>query len=247
MKRYVKLTALFCVLIIVIMTFCSCNVLDELKMQRINSISGDNLLLEYQGKKYKALTFKHDRYINIDVTEYCFVVDPEVPLLFINSFGKEAEYDGEKDLIYCDYVYYATEENYDKYNKILRDGKMDSYRLSYLTYDDDYNLMKKYYVLDKKTVDLIEGTKVNVMGQELKYYDYSNWEVIELDSCDSNNLIYKSNAVTLYHDVSNNKYGIILSDDGDVQIIKEFPENGFAAIRELFAMSKGTNNKNVVY
>lgn len=247
MKRYLKNILLMCLLIACLLSFCSCNMLDEMKRQRFNSINGDNLLLEYQGKEYMALTFKHDRYLSMNKIEYGFVVDPEIPLLLIGFFGRTAEYDIEKDLICLDYVYYASEENYDKYNKILQEGKLDHYRLSIWTHDDDYNIMQEYHILDKRTVDLIDGTKDNVMGQELKYYDYSNWEKIMLDSCDSNNLIYKSNTVTLYHDISNNKYGIILSDDGDVQIIKKFPESGFADIRKLFEIYNGTNNEETVY
>ena len=141
--------------------------------------------MEYQGKKYKALTFKHDRYINIDVTEYCFVVETEVPLLLINNFGKKAEYDGKKDLICCNYVYYATEENYDEYNKILREGKLDYYRsYKYVVDEEKQQVFTEYYVLDEKTTEVIKNTLNNVVSKEVKDFGYAGVEFLRLDASD---------------------------------------------------------------
>ena len=246
-KKTLKLFAVLCIAALTMILLCSCDLIDELKLQRIDSPNGDNLTLIYQGKEYKALTFKSDRYITMNRTERCYIVEPDVPLLLIDAFGRSANYDGELDLIESNYVYYAPDDKYDEYDKIMQRGKLDFYRLSYYDFDEDHNWCENYYVLDQKAVDLINGTKDNVVGKDRNSYGSARIEEIYLDSCDSKNVIYKSNTVTLYHDTVNNKYGLLLSDDQGVEIMKEFPESGFEIARSLFEKNNGRDYYGDVY
>ncbi len=238
MKKYFKIITLFCLMAMSVIVLSSCNMLDDLREQRIVALDEDYEVLEYKGNKYMVLENFYDRQINFLSSKTCYVVEEDVPLLFLDSFGMWSRYSEDNDLIEAYGKYYCTFDKHEKYTDILKNGKLDHYRVSCWVYDEETDMMDtEYIVLDERTTDLIKGTIDNTIGQEVNYFNY-NYEFLWIDACDSENLLIEKNAVQLYYDSNNNKYGIVLSESSDgITVIKEFPENGYNLIADLFAKS----------
>ncbi len=236
MKKIIKILFLVCILSLILTVLCSCSLIDELKEQRIDYIDVENQVLEYNGKQYKVLN-TYDRAISFDESKRCYVAEKEIPLLLIQDFGRSAYYAEDKDLIQMGDTYYCTLDKYEHYADILKNGKLDCYRsYKYVVDEEKQQVFTESFVLDEKTTEVIKNAVVNVVGQQVTYFDYSNWEFLNLDSCDSENFLVAYDTVQLYKDNLNNKYGVRVTL-GEAHIIKEINENTANLIAELFVMA----------
>lgn len=237
MKKIIKKLLLVCIVALALTALCSCSLIDELKEQRIDYIDVENQVLEYNGKQYKVLSNTYERNIAFDESKHCYVAEKEIPLLLIQDFGVSAYYAEDKDLIRMGDTYYCTLDKYEHYADILKNGKLDCYRsYKYVVDEEKQQVFTEHFVLDEKTTEVIKNAVVNVVGQQVTYFDYSYWEILNLDSCDSENFIVEYDTVQLYKDKLNNKYGVRVTL-GEVHVIKEISEEYANLIAELFAMA----------
>ncbi|MBQ4116175.1 MAG: hypothetical protein IJD37_02230 [Clostridia bacterium] len=237
MKKIIKKFLLVCIVALALTALCSCDLIDELKEQRIDYIDVENQVLEFNGKQYKVLSNTYERNIAFDESKHCYVAEKEIPLLLIQDFGRSAYYAADKDLIRMGDTYYCTLDKYEHYADILKNGKLDRYRsYKYVVDEKKQQVFTEYYVLDEKTTGVIKNTLNNVVGKEVKDFDYAGVEFLHLDACDSENFLVEYDGIQLYKDGVNNKYGIrVFVDESDV--IKEFSEGDSEVISKLFAMA----------
>lgn len=240
MKKIAKLALLLCIVLTSLSFLCSCDLVDELREQRIEFVDGedgyDYSRLEYKGVIYKKLPdFKKDREIVMDDSIRCHIVDKEVPLLLIQDVGYSARYDKSKDVIRYAGSFYCPLDKYDRYAETLATGNVDFYRsIEYVVDEQKQQVYTKYYVLSERAVSIINDTSRNTVGRQVRKYNYEDWVYLTLDACDRDNLIVEEGKIQLYHDTANNKYGIMITPGDHSYIIKEFIGNGVEDIAEIF-------------
>ena len=212
--KNLKKIILVAFLIMVSLSLCSCDMLDEIRDTRIEMAENGTIL--YDDKEYKLLSNPNNYLISLedgrDIDAFT-VVDEEVPLLLTDMFGTICYYDDNLDIIYLNGEYYCTEEKYDKYSNILLNGKLDRYKIDYLVedlnYKGEYVTRNLLYIFDKKTVDKINcATFVMDTRQDTIY----NYDYIMLDRCDETGFIVNPSVLMLYRDKRTNEYGVMVYD-----------------------------------
>ncbi|MBR6918533.1 MAG: hypothetical protein IKN38_10150 [Clostridia bacterium] len=118
-----------------LLCFSSCLALDRAKEHqmflgekvRVRSEGNDNYAdrdIIFKDKTYVRVApygFYETRYFRFDFTfrdEYR-VTDTDVPVLLAEQYGTVAEYDADLDIIWYADSFYCTEENYEKYSRLL--------------------------------------------------------------------------------------------------------------------------------
>lgn len=233
MKNRVKLICLILIALIISVFFSSCDYIDEMKAKRVDYTEDESVVV-FNKKEYYLLENTLRRSINMSDYDRLYAAKEDLPLLLLEDFGEYAQYSSGIEVIKINGNYYCLKDKYDYYSEILEKGVTDSFRSYRQVWDEDEHYHKtEYYVIDKKTTDLIKGTLDKAVGFEVE--DINGLEYLHLDSCDEANLVVEEDTVQLYHDTKNGKYGILLTDySNDRLIAKEFPEEGSALIEKLF-------------
>lgn len=235
MNRLLKYAFLTVVFLLLVGCLCSCDYLDDLKEKRIDTISDDRSILEYKGNKYMMLDNQSGHKVNTDDAIGGLVVENDVPLLLMPFFGSFGQYIERKNILVYRDRYYCTLDKHEAYQRIFDEGVTDNY--SCVRYFIDYEKMhidSEVYLFPDELTDVIKDTLKNKVGREISASSYKALDKFNIDSCDSECLIYDARTAIIYVDDNKKTCGLALYGGGDKYIIKEMPEGSYEKYAKLF-------------
>lgn len=234
MKKTLKILFLGCTCLFLAALLCSCGIVEDLKQRRVYTVDEDYEVLEYQGIQYKKLK-NNNRELCFEESLHCYAAESDLPLLLIQDFGTSAYYDETRDMIRFRGQYYTVDKNYEKYSDVLKNGVLDHYRCyEYIVDEEKKQIDSRSYVLSEDATRIIKETAYDTVGRQIDPDMQGNWEYLEIDACDGENLLVDRGAVQLYHDYINDSYGILVESGDGICIVKEFQKGDFGVIREIF-------------
>ena len=243
MKKCVRMIALVVLSAIFTSMLTSCNMLDEMKENRVDVIEDDGTIWEYKGTKYKLIDVKSRNTVNCCRDFNLVYAEKDVPLLVRDIFGSICDYCEQKDiLIRRSYStdsahYFCTLDKYEEYCKAL-DSELTHYKFEYRALFEDTRRVVSY-MLDDELNGLITATlELGAMDGVHRDDIYETWQFFHLDKCDGMDLVEQKDAVTLYRDAYG-YFGIVFEqknlDDGMVELkIGRFPEEYRQKLSQLY-------------
>lgn len=241
MKKFVKIFLLLCITILTLSVLCSCNVVDELKEQRINFVDGEDrnynvTILEYKGVQYKKLINKANKQISFDNDIRCYAVEKDIPLLLIQDIGYSARYDKDKDVIRYAGDYFCHPDKYKEYSMVINSGVTENFRsIEYVVDEEKKQVYTQYYVINDDATLAINDAFINKVGRKYDEAETYDWDFVDLDSCDKTNFIIDDKyRVRLYHDTKKDSYGVVITPGDGTFLIKEIDEKWWGEMAEIF-------------
>lgn len=225
MKNKFRSLMLFLVCFVSVLALTSCNMLDELRAERVDVLDEDGSVLEYRGTKYKKLPES----ININVTHcvdnYLHSVDSDVPLLLTDAQGESCYYCVRKDILIKDRFlpadktpqFFCTLDKYEEYCEALKLKELECYKFEYRERDTVTGryLETESYILDEELTEIINEAVTDGKQEQIKGGSgYDNWTVVTLSKCDSNDLVELKNSCMLFYDNKGN-YGVIVAESSN--------------------------------
>ena len=234
MKRFVKCLLLLVSCILLTSTLCSCDYLDELKEMRIDALDEDRTVLEYKGNKYMLLENPRKCKINTDDSLGCYVVDSDVPLLWLSSFGYRGEYSARKNIIMYREKYYCTLDKHEEYQKILNEADLDSYCcIRYLVDYENMDIYSEFYIFPEELNSALREASEGV-GKSISKEEYNELDRVNISQCDKAGLLYDSNVATVYIDDEKKTCGLAYYGGNDLFLTKELPAGSYEKYSKLF-------------
>ena len=212
MKK-MKLIALTLLIVLCVSFLCSCDMLDELKAQRIIAQEDGTLLCD--GQVYRILPKLNNSYVDCRFVENGFVVDEDVPLLLIQNFGRRAFIDPELNIIdYADEKY-CLEADYDRYSEIIKNENLDRYKVDdwYYNYESDKS-ERVYHIFDEKEMEQINAILQSAVVKETTDWYDPNIEMLEIYRCDRTGLLRDDSPLTgIYRRFDGSSRGIVVYNE----------------------------------
>ena len=157
--KAIKRIAALVLLAALALSLTSCLSLDEAKAHHMKFTDDSFETVSFGGKTYKRLPSDKNGYMfNLAFfeTENYWLTAEDVPVLLSDRYGSAARYEKDHDLIYCPafyfdsdggeyYMYYssdssqyfyATEEHYDEYSKMLSEPDLTAFATTVLELSD---------------------------------------------------------------------------------------------------------------
>lgn len=191
--KYFKSILLTCLLALVLMSLCSCNMLDELKNKHVIYDEDNPETVEFRGEKYVRITLNPFVSLNYGVSDVVYAEEKDFPLLLLEKNGKYSVYYEKNDLIcvnsrgYTEFVY-THEDNVDKYNKVLENENLSHYKFEYYYYDIFLNKrLEKSYILNDEITQIINDHQKEGAGENIPINTVTKY--LKLTRCDENDLI----------------------------------------------------------
>lgn len=250
MKKTVRLIALAILSVLFVSMLTSCNMLDEMKENRVDVLEEDGTIMEYKGTKYKFIDVKSRNRVNYCRDYNLVYAEKDVPLLVREQFGRLCTYCEHSDiLIKNSYTaeeahFYCTLDKYEEYCKALL-SELTHYKFEYRALFEDTRRVVSY-MLDEELNGLINATLERGATEEVQRDDiYSTWQFFRLDKCDANDLVEQKEAVNICIDPFGH-FGIVFEerklDEGTVEIkIGRFPEEYTEKLSQLYNTYIKTN------
>ena len=251
MKARIKFFAVVMVSVLCVMLLTSCNLIDELREKRVVALDEDIEVIEYKGTKYKRLPYFSTYQIDVDTRENGYIVESDVPLLLIDSFGLLCHFDNELGIIRRGDMFYSKLSEYEKYSNMLNEGKLDSYKFEQYFYNPDNGFSEQVdTILDPEVVEIINETVKYTEGYTREENDYS-WEFIGLKKCSADGILESvEDSFDLFRDPKNNKIcGLVIYDhyQSSGVLIKNFNEEDVEIINKIFDEYNENINKYYTY
>lgn len=253
MKRIIKILTAVALIGILCMLFTGCDMLDEMKANHA-IMSDDMQKISFRGDTYLKLPDGTPPYVSPNY-EAIFTTKADVPVLLSEDFGYYTDYDPLRCLLkvnsptdynYDDpvtidhygymssgqeYLYYCSEETYDKYIDILEQNEAD--RIGFFDYGETYYTA----VLSSKTSQEIIDLMTSAKGMTTEIYEEALSKeydgIYELYRCDKEillredlyNFAFSISANREVYFLNNtNGTGAKLSDDAAEDITDDYYE-----------------------
>ncbi len=157
MKRMLRVAALFAALLVLCVSLCGCDELDEMRIK--HALWNEDGTISWGDKTYVEIS-EHQLLTMMETWEPVYVTESDVPLLFSEDFGDEMWYNPSQPAILCDYYnerYYCAEEEYDDIIAMLKGEEEIGFTKWYHVYYDD-NAEAQEYVLSEEQKMAFEQT-----------------------------------------------------------------------------------------
>ena len=179
-----------------VLVLCGCDTLDQLRLQRAEYDWKD---IVHQGVTYKKLPVCPALNPQIDYESKVFVVEPDVPLLLIETESLARFYkskDGNFLMHYNMESVYCREDMYEQLNqKILKGWEYTKTYYEYYVYDEEvpWEYEEYRYMLTQEQIEALEFLVANVEPQTLGdgVYLQSDWSV-RLTECSEDELFCRT-------------------------------------------------------
>ncbi len=236
MKRIIKSVALLAVSVILTLTLCSCDLIDEKREQHAKWIKKDESF-EFCGETYHRVPGTIT--VNIFSNGYGYLTDANVPVLLSDNRGSRFQYNKENGVAICGKNIYATSTNFDyvKNNMKLRDYSLPCYCASQTAYDEKTKRSRyELFVVSEELRDAISKLCSDIEKNPNSYSKVTNvvnsMHYFTLFKCDEKG-VFKSNSEAatvcrsgslLYIRVKNSS-DLYLVDKNTEKLLLEFVES----------------------
>ncbi len=214
MKKFIKLACLALTLILLCLTFCSCNKLDEMKDSQA-FYKGEDIV--FRGEIYKKLPQLYEgTFIHSYDTQLGQLTKDDVPVLLSGMFGNTIFY-SPNGIIHTNLyhgpnsseIYYCREDIYVYLSEAIKKNELNYMFVSYY----DYNSEKtKFQMLDEYLTAIFKNTIVTepLCNYEDYYNDNSQTYHTEIyiNVSDEKMLLHGQDFELIY-DLSSKKYNLI--------------------------------------
>lgn len=246
MKKFFRLTALALAIVMLAVSLCSCQYIDNLRTHQAFYADESEREILFEEHTYKLLNPGRLNFLFtgiFDTDGNYFVSQKDVPVLIAEHEGDFVNLSSDKRLIYIwgsdDPIWYVRDDIYDKAKETLETAKLDHFNLSWLEYpeaDDWYGQAKQNDILvDDDMTALIMRTLATPTNERKEYTVLSNGDysvkAMYLKPCDADMLITDDTMIYLVKDGGKyyvwdgnvyDEYSICPVAEDDVPAVKAF-------------------------
>ena len=255
MKRFIKRVIVTCLLAVVLLSLCSCNMLDELKNKHVIYDENSPETLEFRGEKYERIRLKPLVILNCGLSETVYAEKRGFPILLLDEFGAYSVYCEEKDIFHINSYghvggYFAHEDKAEEYRKMIENNDLSYLKFDYYEYDQTLQKrIEKSYILEE---ELMKNISELTTSGEVSQIDSSEiLHCLELIRCDETNLLESElNGITIVQSKNGGffvKNGTLKYDDKLEGIVVPTVNNEDFVRLMNDAKNKGAENFGVYY
>lgn len=242
MKRILKTTAALALALLLCLTLCSCNYLDDMREARAEMDENGDIL--FQGKRYCQLDYSYEDQLSREALLYfpnaAYLADRDVPDLLLSNFGQTFRCSTDGTVLDYQGRYYVREDYQETLESILKHPQLDTYCVysyNYLKDEPSYrktdaqwkNLLDQLAALAAKAA--VEGTDPSDTG---KLYTTFWSDYVYL--CDSSMLLCsRSFAIVGVSDTESDEASGYYVLDSDSQMAVMIPAEYDEALAEFLS------------
>ncbi len=235
MKKALKITAVILASVMLCLSLCSCDMIDELRSQDAKwEVYGESFVLGEKkfhrvGSSNQISLTMRDSYD----ASYIYLSKPEVPLLISWFMNRTASYSEQDELVGHGTEIYATERNYDYFKKIFDNPDEELTNFGYFNVEESEDGQwhdEFIMVSDEYSTVLRELCELNKTEQAYLLNDATSEECLSLRCCDEKGLIYYSDYESMILIYAN--AGKLLFSRNHVEFY-EISEEHYSVLNEL--------------
>lgn len=234
MKKYLKLCLAFVLSLVICLSFCSCNALDELRAAQAFFDKEGNII--YKGNTYvKFDNLNSDVSAVIPYYNEIYITKPDVPLLLSTVIKEGQGWINESCTLIeiSDYEsnYYILESKIDEYDKILKNLEFTDMYFEYVSVDDDG--YKYELVSDRVKTAINRALKENKLSKYSLYDCYNSFYLYECDK--QITFSGREYAVAVFStDDTNENFEFAVSVDEETQSCYKIPDEYQKDFKQLY-------------
>ncbi len=135
MKSVIKKIAAALAVVGLVFALSGCSKLEKMKKEQCFWLDSGKTQIELEGCVYKALPY-NDYFYTETETPYR-ITEKDVPVLLSGFMGTYIYVNSNKEIIYYQNAFFAKQEVYDKYNDIIKNGKLTTLAWMITKFDKD--------------------------------------------------------------------------------------------------------------
>lgn len=215
MKRILKVIALVLAVVMLAVTLCSCQHLDDLRAHQAFFTDSTKRSIEFDGQLYQWIEVGKRAFVFSDLwsPEAYHVTERDVPVLLAQNEGDWFEINNERTVImmynFDNPRWYVRQDLYDDAKEKLQSAELDHYYFGYVIYPENYedpiaSSYQKNILLDDEVTGIVHRALELPKDQRVSYKelsdDYYTSKYIVLYACDADMLIQEEGYIHLIKD-----------------------------------------------
>lgn len=243
MKRFFRLSALVIALVLLALTLCSCQYVDDARSHQAFYTDDTKREISYGDHVYKILNPGNRSFVftGTYVDDYFYsVTEKDVPALLARFEGDFIDFNEERTIMRMWDSWYIRDDVYNRVKDALQNSELDHYWFSYIEYPEEDDLSsdmrQENVLLDDETTEAVNRTLALPEDERISYTELSDSDygskIIYLSNCDKDMFITDSSTVYLLND--RGEYYIWNGNEYDENSIFPVSEDDRAIIKRVF-------------